>query len=80
MSPSLTSKTNAMRQPIAAFTSQPQRGLRLALEAWVNHVHPAVPEAEFHVFGCSLDAAAPYAPATLEAANVRFSRALTAPH
>lgn len=36
--------------PRAVFTSNPMRSLDWLLDLWVNHIRPAVPTAELHVF------------------------------
>jgi glycosyltransferase involved in cell wall biosynthesis len=33
-----------------AFTSNPLRGLSWLADLWIKHIHPAVPDAELHVF------------------------------
>jgi len=37
-------------RPLAVFTSNPLRGLDWLLDLWERFVHPAVPEAEFHIY------------------------------
>jgi glycosyltransferase involved in cell wall biosynthesis len=37
--------------PRAIFTSNPLRGLDWLLDLWASRVHPAVPEAELHIYG-----------------------------
>lgn len=44
----------AARKNHVVWVSQPQRGLRETLALWKSHVWPAVPDAEFHLFGRSL--------------------------
>ena len=39
------------QKPIVVWASDPHRGLRETLEIWVSKILPAVPEAEFHIFG-----------------------------
>lgn len=36
--------------PRAVFASNPERGLSELLDVWVERIHPAVPEAELHLF------------------------------
>jgi glycosyltransferase involved in cell wall biosynthesis len=36
------------------WASQPHRGLKPTLDAWISAVHPKVPEAEFHIYGATL--------------------------
>ena len=38
-------------KPIVVWASDPHRGLRETLGIWISRILPAVPEAEFHVFG-----------------------------
>ena len=37
-------------KPIAIFTSNPERGLLWLVNIWVNHIKPAVPNAQLHIF------------------------------
>jgi glycosyltransferase involved in cell wall biosynthesis len=37
--------------PVAAFTSNPLRGLDWLLDLWTARIRPAVPDAELHVYG-----------------------------
>jgi len=37
-------------RPVAIFTSNPLRGLDWLLELWVAQIHPAVPDAELHIY------------------------------
>jgi len=37
-------------RPVAIFTSNPLRGLDWLLELWVARIHPAVPDAELHIY------------------------------
>ena len=39
--------------PRAVFTSNPLRSLDWVLDVWENHIHPAVPNAQFHIFAGS---------------------------
>ena len=36
--------------PVAIFTSNPLRGLDWLLEVWAREIHPAVPQAELHIY------------------------------
>lgn len=36
--------------PVAAFTSNPMRGLSAVLDLWGGRIHPAVPKAELHIY------------------------------
>ena len=38
-------------KPIVVWASDPHRGLRETLEIWGSKILPAVPQAEFHIFG-----------------------------
>lgn len=42
------------RPPIAAFISQPYRGLAEMIELWRNIIHPAVPDARFRIYAAQL--------------------------
>ena len=39
--------------PRAVFTSNPLRSLDWVMDAWENHIHPAVPQAQLHIFAGS---------------------------
>ncbi len=45
-----TSQQDRIPPPRAVFTSNPQRGLSWLLDVWRDHIHPAMPAAELHVY------------------------------